>query len=235
VICNNTIGDDQSRFTISHTRFAAAESAGFTLIELLVSLTILAMVSAAVVSGLRTGVMVWEKGSAHLDDLRRSRLVIQLLRAAVGGAMPFTYRIQNGDNAIQKLAFEANNSRLQFVSRNSFRDGPNSLPRWIDIRWVRDAGKAVGDLIVEERTILPPENGPGNRLWSSTILQSESCAFSFLENSDSFTSTWAEQWQPSREQLPKAVRLYCVGATEETTVVIPLDYAASYLAGLRLN
>jgi prepilin-type N-terminal cleavage/methylation domain-containing protein len=209
---------------------------GFTLIELVVSLTIMAMVSAAVLSGLRTGLLVWDKGNRHIDDLRHSGVVVQLLHGAIGSALPFVYTVKAESRPVQTLAFEAGHDHLRFVSRYSFKDGPNSLPRWIEIRWHGDAGKNTGELVVEERYILPPDNLPQSTVyWSGKLLQADTCVFDFLENLGDKPAAWTREWHPSLEQLPKAVRVRCVAQSKEMVSVTRLDYSDSFAAGLRLN
>jgi len=209
---------------------------GFTLIELVVSLMIMAMVSAAVLSGLRTGLLVWDKENKHIEDLRRSRVVVQLLHDAIAGALPFSYATRVGGTPVQKLAFEAAPDRIRFVTRTSFKDGPDSLPRWMEIRWVKEAEKQTGDILVEERIIMPPDNSPDTTAyWSGKVLSANSCSFDFMENATDRPIAWARDWRPLSDQLPRAVRIRCTYPSKEVSSVVPLDYAASYAAGLRLN
>jgi prepilin-type N-terminal cleavage/methylation domain-containing protein len=212
-------------------------ASGFTLIELVVSLTIMAMISAAVFSALRSGLLVWEKGTAHIDDLRRSRVVLELLHESIGGALPFMYAVQAENPTLRSLAFEASHDHLRYVSRTSFKDGPNSVPRWIDIRWQRDPDKQSGALVVEERTILPPRNVPDSAVsWTGRVLEASTCSFDFLERTSSADpAMWTQAWHPASEQLPKAVRIRCSGRSGEMVAVSALEYTVSYAAGLRLN
>jgi len=197
----------------------------------------MAMVSAAVLSGLRTGLLVWNKGTDHVEDLHRSRVAVQLLRDSISGALPFMYIVRSGETSSRKLAFEASPDHLRFVSRISFKDGPGSIPRWIDIRWLQDPGRKSGLLVVDERIILPPDNVPDAApYWSGNLLQAESCSFDFLDgNAGEKPVEWVREWQPSAEHLPKAIRVRCVAQSKEVVVVNLLDYAASYTDGMRLN
>jgi hypothetical protein len=197
----------------------------------------MAMLSVALVSALRTGLLVWDKGNNHLNDLRRSGLVVQLLGDSIGGALPFNYTIRNGNVPFRKLAFDASSDGLRFVSRNSFKDGPNSLPRWIEIRWIRNSRGPGGALMAEERSIVPPDNLPRASVeWTGQLLQADSCSFDFLQTAvGNRAPLWTPDWRPVGEQLPAAVRLRCVRESKPIATVIPLDYAVSYAAGLRLN
>ena len=210
---------------------------GFTLIELVVSLTLMAMISAAVVSALRTGLLVLDKGTDHLDRLRQTRVVVQLLNEAISGALPFTYSAGAATAPIQRLAFEGSSDHLRFVSRTSFKDGPDSIPRWIDIRWMPDAQKTAGALVLEERIVLPPSNLPDAAVyWTGRVLQADGCSFDYLDgNGNDKPFSWTPVWRPSSEQLPKAVRIRCNNESKDFLSLNPLEYAASYAAGLRLN
>ena len=53
--------------------------AGFSLIEVLVSMTMMAMVAAVVLSAMRSGLAMWDKGGNHIEALRHSRLVVDVL------------------------------------------------------------------------------------------------------------------------------------------------------------
>jgi prepilin-type N-terminal cleavage/methylation domain-containing protein len=216
---------------------AVCRSRGFTLIELVVSLTIMAMISAAVLSALRTGLLVWDKANHHIDDLRQSRILVELLKNSVGGALPFMYTLRNTGTPVRKLAFDGASDSIRFVSRSSFKDGPDSLPRWIEIRWIKRPDGTGGELVGEERGVLPPDNLPRETpYWTGQLLEADRCAFDFLENSSRLqAATWMPEWHPVGEHLPAAVRMRCMRQSKDIVSVIPLDYAPSYAAGLRLN
>jgi len=210
---------------------------GFTLIELVVSLTIMAMISAVVLSGMRTGLLAWDKSTRHIEELRVSSLAFQVAHDAVAGALPFTYTVKGDKGPIRKLAFDGGVDSVRFVSRMSFKDGPGSIPRWVVIRWVRRANDVSGNLVVEERTITPPDNLPAPEIyWSGAGVQADGCSFDFLQfGRRDKPIAWTADWRPRSEQLPRAVRIRCTARSKETVSVIPLDYAASFAAGLRLN
>ena len=136
------------------------------------------------------------------------------------------------------LAFEGDRTSLRFVSRTSFKDGPDGIPRWIQIRWIADPAAPAGALSVEERRILPPDNTPDSTIyWQGTVLHGESCAFDFLLAQPNKPVVWLQEWRyPANPTLPKAVRLNCALKQKNTTkLVIPLDYAASSADGLTLR
>jgi prepilin-type N-terminal cleavage/methylation domain-containing protein len=215
-----------------------SHSRGFTLIELIVSLTIMAMISGVVLSAMRTGLLVWNKGTDHVEDLRRSRAVHQILNDSISGALPLMFGIRSGEGPVtRRLAFDGSTDHLRFVSRTSFKDGPNAIPRWIDLRWVRDSVNPSGALVAEERLIRPPDNLPDTSIyWTGSVLQADGCDFAFLDGAIvDRPATWLPEWRPLAEHLPKAIRIRCTMQSKEVVSVSPLDYAVSYAEGLRLN
>jgi prepilin-type N-terminal cleavage/methylation domain-containing protein len=210
---------------------------GFTLIELLVSVTIMAMISAVVVSGLRSGMLAWDKGTKHIEELRRSRVVFQVMHDAIAGALPLMYTVKTDKGPARRLAFDGGNNSVRFVSRMSFKDGPNSIPRWIFIRWMGGANEQSGKLIAEERTIIPPDNLPDAAIyWSGAVLEADRCSFDFLPlEAPGKLLVWTRDWRPLSDQLPKAIRIVCNARSKETSSVTALEYAASFAAGLRFN
>lgn len=206
---------------------------GFTLIEVLVSMTLMAMVAAVVLSALRSGLAIWDKGTNHVDALRRSRVVLDVLNDQIRGALPLTYSIKIGERVIAPPAFEGGPTELRLVSRTSFKDGPDNIPRWVDVRW------SSGKLTVEERRILPPDNTPDSAvLWQDTVLSGQSCSFDFLPYAQpNRPATWLPEWRyPANPNLPRAVRLICTMQTNDRVqLVIPLDYAESSAEGLVLR
>jgi prepilin-type N-terminal cleavage/methylation domain-containing protein len=206
---------------------------GFTLIEVLVSITLMAMVAAVVLSAMRSGMLVWDKGTKRIESVRRSRAVLEVLNDQIRGAIPLTYTTKNDDKVVLLLAFEGSSSSLKFISRSSFKDGPDGIPRWVDIRWNSK------ELTVEERRLLSPDNVPDPTIyWHDTVFRGESCSFNFLtESQPNRPVTWQQEWHyPVNPGLPKAVRLNCVSQPDNNiTLVTPLDYSASLAAGLRLR
>jgi prepilin-type N-terminal cleavage/methylation domain-containing protein len=212
-----------------------SHNTGFTLIEVLVSITMMAMVAAIVVTAMRSGVSVWNKGTSHIESLRRSRVVLDILDDQLRGAVPLSYTVRTSERPANVLAFDGSRIGIRFVSRSSFKEGPDGIPRWIDLQWNGDPQKAAGDLIVEERRILPPDNLPDSVVvWRGSVLHAETCSFHFLMDAQqSKPPAWLEEWHyPMHTTLPKAVRLNCLAAGKTTTrLLVPLDYYESSIAG----
>ena len=206
--------------------------AGFTLIEVLVSITIMAMLSAIILSALRSGTLAWDKGTNRIEELRRSRIATDILNDQIRGALPLTYVVRTTERVNSLLAFDGTRSGIRFVSRASFKDGPDGIPRWIDLKW------ADGSLNVEERRILSPDNLPdSNTYWRDSVFQGQSCIFNFLaQTATNVPAKWTDEWHyPGQQWLPRAVRLQCVSNGRTLRSVIPLDYALSSTRGLTLR
>ena len=208
---------------------------GFTLIEVIVSITLMAVISAVVVSALRTSFIVWDKETKHLESLHQSRAALEVLVSQIRGALPLIYGIKDGDRPVNIIAFEGDQAHVRFVSRTGFKDGPDSIARWVDIRWTGKTDGQMGELVAEERRILPPDNSPDSTiLWKSAILKADECSFEFLSlRVGNRGRNWTREWHyPSDTTLPAAVRMKCVAGEKIVQPLIALDYAESSAAGL---
>jgi prepilin-type N-terminal cleavage/methylation domain-containing protein len=207
---------------------------GFTLIEVLVSVTMMAVVATVVVSAMRSGMSMWDRGTAHIETLRHSRIVLDVLNDQIRGALPLTYTIRADQSQLMLVAFEGTRTGLRFVTRTSFKDGPDGIPRWVDIHWTGDS------LIVEEHRILPPDNTPDPGVyWRGAVYKGEGCTFDYLLNAQpNMSAQWLQESHnsPSNLALPKAVRLNCVLQNKAAVrSIVALDYASSSAAGLLLR
>lgn len=211
-------------------------AAGFTLIEVIVSMTIMALLSVVVLSAVRTGTTVWNKNDAYLSHLHQSHTVIQMLHEQIRGAVPLFFDLKEPERKINVLAFEGDRVHIRFVSRNSFKDGPNGIPRWVEIRWAAQP-QTPGNLFLEERRILSPSNQPDpNVYWQGNILQADSCSFDFLKNwVGNEPPAWIPEWPRPATLLPQAVRLNCVTKSRKTTLITSLDHFESSTSGLVLQ
>jgi prepilin-type N-terminal cleavage/methylation domain-containing protein len=213
-------------------------STGFTLIEVLVSITLMAMISVAVLSALRSGALAWDKGTAKIEDLRRTRVVSDILDDQIRGSLPLFYNFHTEERVITLLGFEGTSTNLRFVSRSSFNDGPDGIPRWVDVKWTRDPQNSSGELIVEERRILPPDNLPESTAsWHGAALRADSCSFEFLAPyQPNENAKWVQEWHsPPQQTLPRAVRMSCTSKGKTMRSLLPLNYADSSVAGLLLR
>jgi prepilin-type N-terminal cleavage/methylation domain-containing protein len=206
---------------------------GFTLVEVLVALTLLGLIATMVAAGTRLGLDLAARGNANTDALRIEYLQRDLLRSQVRGALPFLYGTRENNVRTEHSAFEGRSDRVRFVSRYGLKDGPDSLPRWVDIRPATDAD-AQGAIIVEEHRILPPDNLP--ETIAAARIEIANCTevrFEYLDRSRE-TPAWISTWDAavSKLPLPAALRMQCKTPKDPMRMMIPLDYYDSGRQGL---
>ena len=210
---------------------------GFSLIEVVVAMTIMTLLSVVVLSAVRNSTTIWEKTSGHIEGLHRSRITFDVLRDQIRGAMPLFQTVKDGDRTINSVSFDGDRNHVRFVSRSSFKDGPNTFARWIELQWLVNAN-GHGELNVEERRILPPGNLPeSNVYWRGSLLPADSCSFDFLKpGAGSQPAAWIPSWHsPANPFLPRAVRVACTSRAKNFAFIVPLDFAESSSAGLVLK
>jgi prepilin-type N-terminal cleavage/methylation domain-containing protein len=186
---------------------------GFTLVEVLVALTLLGLIATMVVAGTRLGLDLAARGNANTDSLR-----IEYLQRNV---------------RMEHFAFEGRSDSVRFVSRYGLKDGPDSLPRWVDIRPASDADPH-GAIIAEEHRILPPDNQPETTAAARIeILNCAEVRFEYLDRSGE-TPAWISTWDAAarKSPLPSALRMECKTPREPMRMMIPLDYYDSGRQGL---
>jgi prepilin-type N-terminal cleavage/methylation domain-containing protein len=206
---------------------------GFTLIEVLVALTLLGLIATMLVAGTRLGLDISAHGSKRAEDVRMRDVKRDILRRQLQGALPYRYWAREENKQISHTAFEGGTDRLRFISRYGVVDGPNSLPRWIDLHQERSAS-GENKLMIEERYILPPDNQPGQAATVHADLgDCEEPNFQYLDISadkPQWTSTWNDV--DAKAPLPSAVRIECKGSQGLQQLLVVLDYAESGRQGL---
>src|SRR6185503_16477036 len=99
--------------------------------------------------------------------------VLAVLREQIAGILPVSYLVDVNSQRLQRFAFEGQSNHLRFVSRTSWRDGSNAVPRWIDLSW-------DGRLKIDERQMLSPLNAPAAQsLWKLDLDTFETFEFRF--------------------------------------------------------
>jgi type II secretory pathway component PulJ len=190
-------------------------------VELLVSLTILAGLLAVTYSGFRVALTMWEKVNEQSQEFERRQTVLTVLKEQIAGILPVLYFVDVDSQRRQRVAFEGQSNHLRFVSRTSWRDGSNAVPRWIDLNW-------DGRLKIDERHMLSPLNTPAEQsLWKLDLDTFEAFEFRFLlRGQPNRPAAWVETWNmEERRELPAAVAIDYKTREGSTALVIPLDYA----------
>jgi prepilin-type N-terminal cleavage/methylation domain-containing protein len=211
---------------------------GITLIELMVALTLFGLIAVLVSSATRLSLDASSRGEAKAATLRNDQTLHTLVRNQLQGALPYRYWTTEADERrIEHLGFEGEPNRLRFISRDGITDGPDSLPRWIDLRSSETAADRSSKLIIEEHRILSRDNQPGDAAIARAELSN--CAepkFEYLDTTGE-TPVWLPSWTglERRAPLPMAVRLHCKESTNSVQVLVPLDYAEQARQGMRLQ
>jgi general secretion pathway protein J len=195
---------------------------GFTLIELIVAMTILALLAGVVSSGLRTGLRVWSRANSELDEMNEQHAATSLLEVQIRGALPLVFVASPGQPPLGSFSGDA--TRLRFVSRASFRDGPEAAPRWIELSW--ETPGDAGRLIARESAVIAGTGSPGtDTMWEGTVLEANQFRFEYLSRRVAGSAhEWGNQWD-ANVQMPAAVRVTYVQRGRQHQVVLPLWYA----------
>ena len=203
---------------------------GFTLVELMVALTILAGLLAVTYSGFRVALTFWEKGNLRAQEFERRQTVLSVLREQIAGALPVLHLAQDGNVRRQKLAFEGDSRTIRFVSRTSWRDGSDAVPRWIGLSW-------NGRLNVDEWEMLSPSNGPGEKsIWHLELDSFDALEFRFLRRAyPNRKEEWLKVWDTAANGLPAAIALQYTIKGEAASLVLPLAYAPANWKGYQVQ
>jgi prepilin-type N-terminal cleavage/methylation domain-containing protein len=102
----------KEHFWLRTQNSTSAGEAGFTLLELLISLTILALIFAAVLGAIQVGGKSWESGEQRVEESQRTRALIDSLARDL--AMIYPLRIQEQDTDV--VAFRGQTDSLTFAT-----------------------------------------------------------------------------------------------------------------------
>jgi prepilin-type N-terminal cleavage/methylation domain-containing protein len=219
------------------TRNNTSRYRGFTLIEVLVSLTLMTLIGAVVISGLRTGMETTDRGSRAVRSLQRRQTVLAIIEAQVRSALPMQFA-EDTLRPQRHVAFEGDGNRLRLISNNSLWDGPDGIPRWIELDWNGSSG-SVSPLLLREFRILPPFNTPQSApLYESDLLTATRVEFAYLRRlRGADLPRWLDAWKPENVgELPAAVRIRIEFRKDDSTeLLIPLETGPTNWQGLWLQ
>ena len=209
---------------------------GFTLIEVMVALTLLGLIATLVASGTRLSLDISERGSTKAEKLRTDQTERGLIRSQLQGALPLHYWTEMEDKRVEHVAFEGEKDHVRFVSRQGILDGPDSLPRWVDLRREQTSA-GLSQIVIEEHRILSPDNGRSeNATARAEILNCTEVRFDYLDTTGQ-KPQWSSSWTgiERKAPLPFAVRLQCKATSDSIKLLIPLDYAEAAQQGVWLQ
>ena len=97
--------------------------AGFTLIELLIAISLVAAISAGLLTTLQNAMLTMEKTHKRLDENRRALGIQDFIRRQISGAMPVKGLCGSGEGIGLREFFRGDASSLLLVSNESMAEG----------------------------------------------------------------------------------------------------------------
>jgi general secretion pathway protein J len=182
----------------------AERRAGFTLLELLIAITLLGLLMAGLLGGLRLGARAWDRSADRLDESGRLLAVHGFLTDRLSNAMPiYVQGAESGD----ALAFAGEADRLTLVTTLPDQLGPGLHTITLGL-----AGDEPGrDLVMAWQPFRLDENGlemaiagGGRRVLLNDVA---GLTLGYFGAPDPGAEpTWHEVWQ-GEELLPTLIRL----------------------------
>ena len=182
---------------------------------------------AVTFSGLRLALTMWEKGRERTEAFNERATTLSILRDQLRNTLPLFYTVQTQPFPKQQLAFDGKADRLTFVTSASWRDGINTVPRWVEWKW-------DGRLAIDERPVVPPLDTPGGAsIWHSEVHVFEDFQFSFLRRkTEESPPEWTASWDLSeRQEIPIAIRVKYKIDGKWDALIVPLNYADANIQG----
>jgi general secretion pathway protein J len=190
--------------------------AGFTLMELMIAITLVAAISAGLLTSMRNGLLTMERIQQRLEENRKALGIQDLIRRQIGGAMPATGSCGPG-RVGRSTIFRGNGAGMLMVSNESMAEGARGYPR-IALYQVQPNPDGTVRLEVREQLFSGPGSTAGFCESDPTIVHALGeplvlyarlayCRFAYrnLNQNTLFGREWTDVWvQPL---LPYAVRI----------------------------
>jgi prepilin-type N-terminal cleavage/methylation domain-containing protein len=208
---------------LPHTQQAAER--GFTLIELLIAVTLLSLLSVAMVVSLRIGLSAMNKADARLMSNRRVAGVERILEQEIAGLMPVTADCRSSDEApLARIAFfQGEPESMRLASSYSLQEGSRGMPIILEYLVIPGENHEGVRLVVNEHLYTGPRgagqfcaaNGPGALFVpiqtgpASFVLADKLayCRFSFRELlPPPELARWVPLWT-KQQYFPNAIRI----------------------------
>lgn len=205
-----------------------ASQRGFTLVELIISITLVSLISAGMLTAMRTSLMTLDKTRSRLDDNRRTAGLEQMITRQLGGAMPVFGNCATSASYIAQVpVFFGTPESLHFVSSYSMTEGSRGYPRFLEYQVLPDQGGTV-KLVVNEHlfsgpastvpfcldSIFPPAPvGPDSFVLADKLAY---CRISYRERDQTtqLGGKWLELW--NRPELPIGIRIEMEPAEQDS-------------------
>ena len=175
---------------------------GFTLLEVLVTMTLLAMLSVALLGGIRYGTQIWKKSEQAATDDNHARSVQADLAYSLERIYPaFVATLRTGF-----VDFDGRADRVGFLTPD--RALPGGLDRVVIAADPDDATQ----LVAASRLELAPDAQSSKRILLHGLKLVE---FSYYGPADASTpAAWHSEWQ-NKPRLPLLIRMH-VALTDST-------------------
>jgi general secretion pathway protein J len=212
---------------------------GFTLLELMVTITLLALLSLLLFSGLRFGARAWDGNQAHGAGMDELRVVRSLLQRELEAAWPAYVTTDPVNPAID---FTGSATAVGFLAPAPQSAQSHGRAR-ITLAGVHESGHVA--LVMRARPELAAGNGGG---WSEPLLRNLAAVrFSYFgATAPGAAPAWRADW-PSGRTFPQLVRIHVDfakgdGRVWPDLIVAPrieidsgclYDYATKYCQGRR--
>ncbi|MEO5923492.1 MAG: prepilin-type N-terminal cleavage/methylation domain-containing protein [Bryobacteraceae bacterium] len=129
--------------------------AGFTLIEMLIAISLVAVISAGLLTTMRNGLLTMQKTQQRLGENRRALGIQDFISRQIGGAMPVKGRCGAGDVFSTRELFRGTDTAMLLVSNESMEEGSRGRPR-IALYQVRENRDGTVRLEVTEQPFVSP-------------------------------------------------------------------------------
>lgn len=192
---------------------------GFTLIEVAISITLLALIAAALYGAFHLSDRAVVKSQARSEENQRLRSAGDLLAGYIRSAYP--YRLSR---ELPAILFSGEERSLTFVSALSSGMGGRGMAE-VTISWGGE-GDGAGPLSLEEKVPVGSAGGEDSGGYRNSLLLDQGALGLRLEYLDpqGEEEHWVDQWNGAeRRMLPRAVRLSYRGERgEEVERVFPI-------------
>ena len=207
--------ENATRTTSKRASLRETSDRGFTLIELIVALTLVGLISVALLGGLRFGTRAWEAGDAHAERIGEVEAVQSLLHRLLTQSFLPNRRLAGGSEEVEQAVvegqgatdFSGTSEQLQFIAPLPSHVGTGGL---YNFRLGPGATKAGEGLVLSWQLYRPDttatfEGGEQDtRLLLEDIESFEVAYFGILGTEDE--PRWAERWD-EESRLPLLVTL----------------------------
>ena len=117
--------------------------AGFSLIELMIAITLVAAISAGLLTAMRNGLLTMQRTQQRLEDARRAMGLQDLVRRQIGAAMPVRGMCSRDQGSFQVPIFRGNSTALLMISSESTTEGARGAPRILFYRVQQNSDQTV--------------------------------------------------------------------------------------------